>query len=1061
MNNKVSPPLTDNGGLIILDDLVLRTPIRSQRLITDQESIDLELRDPKVLEAIYVASPDLHSQFLSYKKGEKLDKKKEDRLYRSLYKYFARMHNRATPFGLFSGCSVTKFGKIGPVIIDSTHTIKRHSRLDMHFLGQVVSNLEENLQLRPYLTFYPNSTIQHYDSNITYINFAYNGEKKEFTTNYADKDNYLSWVLSQASGGIVLSELRKGLERFDNDLTSEEVEEYLQTLVDLQILVSELQPNLTGIQPDFLLASKLLQVSKRGAVFASKFAKSYTKLLQCVQKINEEGFAKEKSYKDLLAAAKNISVKVNERKLLQTEVTINLNKNSAVKETVKESLSDCLNALAPFAKLDFSSRLVEFGNTFLTRYQDSSVPLLQVLDTERGIGYPVNNTNVVNPLLEIAPKIPAPRPGPTDGLSVHLDALSSIIYREIISGKSVAQIDLSTIPEVANAQNLDNTPFSLTMPVHFSLVGNETEESMVNLIGMGGVSATDLLARFASHNEEIEEVINKISKYEEEGTPDGQVLAEILHLPNDRIGNVLIRPSFRKYEIPYLTPSILNEKRQISLNDITIRVQSSQSFPRIILYSKKLNKEIIPRLSTAHNFNLSSHPVYRLLCDLQYSKEKTSVGFSPTALGNVLRKVPRVVYKNVIVSPATWLLGRKDFKELLDNKKESLEKWQNHWGIPSLLLLVQGDNELLIDLEKKLSLDTFLDVIKKRNQIKLTEFLSASTTNALVINDKGEPHANEFLGIIQRKVPSDSNLSRTKVSETIKRTNIQRNFPVGQKWLYFKIYCGVAFGDELIAKYLGPLAKKMKIQDNIQKWFYIRYLDPGFHLRFRVEVNDSNDIGNIFEQINSCLSPALKDGWISDIKLESYSRELERYGFDNIEKSEEVFFRDSTESITVINQLLNEDNKHQRWHYALATMDTYLERSQFTIEQKKDFTTSLVNSFGQEFSYREKSYRKQLIKSYRNLESEIANLLKDKATSISDQLYSDDSGQVLENILNGIRLSCSPDAYRSYLASYIHMSMNRLFPSKARYQEFLIYFYLMKYYNSVLSKSRAMNLKDT
>src|SRR5262245_46848109 len=52
---------------------------------------------PEVREAVFVASPELDAA---------LERSAQEKAQRGLVAYFARMAGRATPFGLFAGCSV-------------------------------------------------------------------------------------------------------------------------------------------------------------------------------------------------------------------------------------------------------------------------------------------------------------------------------------------------------------------------------------------------------------------------------------------------------------------------------------------------------------------------------------------------------------------------------------------------------------------------------------------------------------------------------------------------------------------------------------------------------------------------------------------------------------------------------------------------------------------------------------------------------------------------------------------------------------------------------------------
>ena len=64
------------------------------------------------------------------------------------------------------------------------------------------------------------------------------------------------------------------------------------------------------------------------------------------------------------------------------------------------------------------------------------------------------------------------------------------------------------------------------------------------------------------------------------------MFAEIVHLPESRIGNILMRPVLRQYEIPYLCGTTLSEEFQIPLTDLLVGIEGD----KVVLRSQKLNK---------------------------------------------------------------------------------------------------------------------------------------------------------------------------------------------------------------------------------------------------------------------------------------------------------------------------------------------------------------------------------------------------------------------------------------------------------------------------------------
>ena len=129
-----------------------------------------------------------------------------------------------------------------------------------------------------------------------------------------------------------------------------------------------------------------------------------------------------------------------------------------------------------------------------------------------------------------------------------------------------------------------------------------------------------------------------------------------------------MRPAFRKYEIPYLSNSTLPKKQQITLDDLYLSVK----YDRLILRSKRVNKQIAPRLGNAHNYSFNALPVYHFLCDLQTQNIRGGLYFDWGSLKDKFVFLPRVEIENVIVSPATWQLNKDQFKTLTDKKIDVL-----------------------------------------------------------------------------------------------------------------------------------------------------------------------------------------------------------------------------------------------------------------------------------------------------------------------------------------------------------------------------------------------------
>jgi hypothetical protein len=199
----------------------------------------------------------------------------------------------------------------------------------------------------------------------------------------------------------------------------------------------------------------------------------------------------------------------------------------------------------------------------------------------------------------------------------------------------------------------------------------------------------------------------------------------------------LRRPVLRTYEIPYLSNSILPKNHQIELDDLMVSVK----YDKIILRSKKLNKEVIPCLSNAHNYSNNALPIYHFLCDLQGQNINPIYKFDWGILKYHYNYFPRVLYQDVILAKAKWLITEEELK--LNISFNDFEKWRNKKQIPKYVNIVAGDTTLLLDLEKEVCFKLLKKALKGKNKITLEEFIFAA--NSVVKDDQSNQYVNQFI----------------------------------------------------------------------------------------------------------------------------------------------------------------------------------------------------------------------------------------------------------------------------------------------------------------------------
>jgi hypothetical protein len=730
------------------DRFVIRTPLLSFDVfikylteLSDSDDKFKSLLTNKIIqEAIYIATPELFNEILKY-----LDKgltiiKEEERFKYSIVRYLSRMSTRCTPFGIFAGCSTGQLDDQTFISLSPTQHYERHTRLDMNYLCALAQNISRSPEIKKHIKYFSNNSIYQIGDKIRYVEYFYKVVTRVHCIAAVDYSDYLNKVLQKASQGSKFNELANLI--VDEEISIYEASEFIDELISVQLLVSELEPAVTG--PEFLCQA----LHKLQNILKDSGENEYiSNILQQLQQIN--GLLEDidklpigetiNIYDDIIPKIQKLETQFEPKFLFQTDMV------KPVETAVlnRKIVSDILDVIEFLNKITFPSgetTLSKFREAFRERYEDQEMPLLQVLDNESGIGYNQSEgAGDINPIIDDLMNSQHNE----STYNVLWSGVQSIIMEKFIEAKStgIYTIELSDKDFGQFKVQWDDLP--LTISVLCRILEDNQNNRQIFLKSVGGSSAANLIGRFCNTDKQLEEHVLNIIRKEEELNPE-VIFAEIVHLPESRIGNILLRPVLRPYEIPYLAQSAVEIEYQIELSDLMISIRNG----KILLRSKRLNKEIIPRLSSAHNYSFKSMPVYHFLCDMQMQNQRGGVGFNWGSIANEHNWLPRVKYKNVILSPARWIIKRDEIKSLMEihnniDLVEAVGQWRQILRMPEYVVLDDGDNELFVDMGNSLSIRTLLSLTKKRNNFKLEEFLYKAD-KAIVKGDEGV-FTNEIL----------------------------------------------------------------------------------------------------------------------------------------------------------------------------------------------------------------------------------------------------------------------------------------------------------------------------
>lgn len=292
-------------------------------------------------------------------------------------------------------------------------------------------------------------------------------------------------------------------------------------------------------------------------------------------------------------------------------------------------------------------------------------------------------------------------------------------------------------------------------------------------------------------------------------------------------------------------------------------------------------------------------------------------------------------------------------------------------------------------------------------------------------------------------------------------STVKRIFIPGSEWIYFKIYAGSKTLDNILLYDITFIVNKLYKLSMIEKWFFIRYADPDSHIRLRFLVKDQKNVGDLIALVNKRLECLVCSNFVWKVQLDTYKRELERYGQDLISETESIFCKDSECILDILKCLKIMQNENYRWRIGLIMIDSLLSDFSYNLQAKKQLIEFVSNSFMSEFGFN-KFNSKQFNSKYRNskivIESTLnVNKKEDELEKLS--LYVNSRSEKLQPIIKKIQSKLQKkenSIINGLLMSYIHMTINRLFMSKNRVHELVLYDFLRRYYLSEIAKNKFM-----
>jgi thiopeptide-type bacteriocin biosynthesis protein len=977
----------------------------------DTATIDEILRsfvnDPIFLEALSLSSATLHTAAIAWREN-RLNPNRVDRFRRGMLRYVTRAASRSTPFGLWAGVS---FGSVGPVQtlgIDERSCYRRKARLDAGALEKIAARIHDE-SANPPLRL--NSSAYRRDNRYFFVYRRKHGTaptKNELTSIVATE--YVDVVRRAAENGTRLENIAAALQEYDGELPHDDIVDFIRELFVLQFLVSGIGVVQTGESPTEVIEAWCREDSVTSA-------RAFLCAANRVRELNDAPLGVDASvYK---TAVEPLELDLDTSRAIQVDLWKpgQITLTDAFLRRVAQAV-ETLFRLTPPTK----DPLAAFRARFMERYAEAAVPLMHVLDEEIGIavsespnfdGYP-------EPLLAGFPK------RGDDEAQTAITKRDAVLMEHMEeawrNGETVWSLTAKDI-ERLTAEDAPRAPDSVSATIRL-MSQQRPGDPTFEIRSAFGPPATRMLARFAHLDPILKQHISESAH----NIGGDDVLMEIVHVPEERAGNVMFRPRLAPLELPYLALSSADPSQQVRLEDLLVTVDRN----RVRLFSERHGVYVVPMINTAMvHWVKANLPLFRFFGALQ---QQRMAGWTWGALGRA-KFLPRVVLHDCLISRATWRLKWSEFAHE-DDSIEAFARYLRRCGVPERFTFIEMENNVELSQTNPTIMGELLTTLRAGRTIFVTESLAGA--QAVVRGPEGNFTQD---CIIPLRRPREEKRAPQGIPQ-----RPDSAFVTGSRWTTAKIYSGPSEIERILREDLGVIVDALR--DDLTNWHFVRYYDPEHHVRLRFESASPEKVRRLIDR----LFAEVMDRRAVRVTYDLYRPESWRYGGPNgIRLAERLFTYDSD---AVREALRTESDPATRWHSALLDIESWLGLFHYDIAQMARFAERGRGAFMQEFGIQSAGEMSASVP--RSLVQEGERVLRDETilpeTRSAFERRRNRAAAAVDEL---VALEATGELTRpvsDILWSLIHMSVNRIVRTRPREQEACLYHVLSRYCTARLAR---------
>jgi len=795
--------------------------------------------------------------------------------------YLIRMSTRPTPYGLFSGVALGRWSNETNLRFKKK-SIYFEARADMGWLLPLVSRIESNTHAEKGFSVMANQTLQQCGDRIFMLESLPLSDLKAQQIISIRATNAIKDMLALAKEGIPFEELVRTLSN-KYHVGEEKIKKVVHDLLSQTILISDFRPPITGMDPlEYVIKhcnggceinEQLKYIKKQLELFnvtpASKIEGTYRKISKEVNKLAGSDY----------------------NNPIQVDFAFILKNASLAREVGEEAAraAELLLSISPFPK--GQRNLDGYKNRFREKYGEwREVPLIELCSPDLGLGTPYGKESRI-----VDASIPE---------NQARDEMLASLATASLHGRQLA----INLDEIALAKLKTCEPSHYTAPSSLDLfisviTGDEVHSGNFKVLvssAVGAMAAGDAMNRFCHLlGPASSRLFDSMKEAETQNTDC--LIVEAVGMPKKvRSLNAAIRKPLCEYEIALgLSPGVSRDKT-IRLDELVVGLERDRLYIRWVKDDKRV--KVHSSCMLTESFLPTS---LRLLLDISRDGVPMLYHFDWGSAEN-LPFLPRVESGRTILRAAQWKLKQGIGTEnLLDTTTKenflgSLKKWRAEWQAPKYVNLLHRDTSLLLNLESAEQAEFLRQELKKSSGRNLVLEECMFPNNAIV-QIAGEHYVSEFVVPLKLRKLDKKRIERNsdQKGSFIKPTYlpVEQGFrfkPSSTDWLFSKIYVAEELEEAFIADKLYEFSTACVKQGLASEWFFVRYKDPKSHIRLRFKGEPERLAGTLLPELCRWLANLTERRECLDFSINTYEREVERYGGkEGILLAENVFAIDS------------------------------------------------------------------------------------------------------------------------------------------------------------------------